>query len=139
MCLSIAIDRPDDVLAKGEHLGYQWMIIHNRMGYRCGYVRLPSGHVWHGKTDWYWDDDAAVAVHGGITFSEPDVPCNDPGPDTDWWIGFDCAHAYDRPDPSLPRHSKIPFLDLGIGTIPSQSFVLQQCHLLCEQAQSAAQ
>ncbi|MFN9907214.1 MAG: hypothetical protein ACK56F_14025 [bacterium] len=42
MCLPIAIKRPDYVLATGEHLGYEWNIVHNGIGYRCGYVRFPN-------------------------------------------------------------------------------------------------
>jgi hypothetical protein len=58
------------------------------------------GPPWHGKKYRDLDD---VAVHGGVTFTEADVPCDAPGADTDWWIGFDCAHAFDAPDPELAR------------------------------------
>ena len=63
MCLSIMINRPDDVLAKGEHLGFEWTVIHNRMGYRCGYVKVPLSHPWHGKS--YGDLYAGAAKSGG--------------------------------------------------------------------------
>lgn len=127
MCLSVALHRPDDVLSKGEHLGFQWMTVHNCMGYRCGYIRLPQGHPWHGMDDC----DVPADVHGGITFSEADEPCDAPGPDTDWWIGFDCAHAGDAPDPSLPGYRA--FLR-SFGTIRTQSYVEAECRRLCEQA-----
>lgn len=137
MCLSIAINRPHHVLAKGEHLGFQWVVVHNGRGYRCGYVRVPLGHRWHGA-DY---DDPHVDVHGGLTFAQPDVPCDAPGPDTDWWLGFDCAHFLDAPDPSLPLDPGVspdsgPFFE---GTVVrSQEYVEAQCRSLCEQAAAIA-
>ena len=146
MCLSIALSRPDDILAKGEHLGLEWMVIHNGNGYRCGYVRLPAGHPWHGENY----DDIPVTVHGGLTFTEPDKPCDAPGPDTDWWIGFDCAHSGDAPDPELPingGHDSLfmdfmlsfaercfPDENFAMPEIRSQEYVERECLSVCEQA-----
>ena len=95
MCLSIAIQRPKDVLGQGKHAGHEWMIVHNWMGYRCGYVRVDKGHAWFGK-DY---DDVPAEIHGGLTFAEPDQPCGKGGADDGWWVGFDCAHGGDNPDP----------------------------------------
>jgi hypothetical protein len=64
MCLSIAIDRPDDVLAEGEHDGFKWTVVHNGTGYRCGYVRIPHGHPWHGQ-DY---DDVPADVRGFLMY-----------------------------------------------------------------------
>jgi len=145
MCLSIAIDRPDDVLAEGEHLGFQWVVVNNGMGYRCGYARVPLGHPWHGKKYGDLDD---VAVHGGVTFTEADVPCDAPGADTDWWIGFDCAHAFDAPDPELARSRSdsgpsLSFLnnllvdgDSERYEVRTQAYVENECRSLCQQASS---
>lgn len=132
MCLSIAINRPKDILAKGEHQGFEWMVIHNGGGYRCGYMRIPAGHPWHGKGY----DDLNVEVHGGLTFAEPDVPCDAPGPDTDWWLGFDCAHAFDAPDPELPTNENDCFKwvpRLG-DVVRTQDYVEAECKSLCQQA-----
>jgi hypothetical protein len=52
-----------------------------RTGALCGYVAIPEDHP--GRDD-DWD------VHGGITFNGQFSD----GDDT-WWIGFDCAHAFD--------------------------------------------
>jgi hypothetical protein len=148
MCLSIAIDRPDDVLAEGEHLGFQWVVVNNRVGYRCGYARVPLGHPWHGKSH----NDLNVEVHGGLTFAEADVPCDAPGADTDWWLGFDCAHAFDAPDPelarscsaSVPSLSSLNFLiafaegDNNCYAVRTQAYVESECRSLCQQASSAA-
>jgi len=127
MCLSIAINNPDDVLSKGEHVGFEWMTVHNGIGYRCGYVRVPVGHPWHGKHY----DDIPVDIHGGLTFAEPDKPCDKDRPDNAWWFGFDCAHLDDANDPSLP--CKHPMPSFG-GSIKTQEYVEAECHSLCEQA-----
>jgi len=139
MCLSIAIKRPDYVLATGEHLGYEWNITHNGMGYRCGYVRVPIGHPWHGKGY----DEVDVDCHGDLTFAAADEPCDKAGEDNAWWVGFDCGHAGDAPDPELPGASRslIPaVLALGrlYGEVRSQEYVEDQCRSICEQAAAAA-
>jgi hypothetical protein len=131
MCLSISIERPNDVLAKGEHLGFQWVVTHNGMGYRCGYVRVPSEHPWYGE-----GDSLCVDVHGGITFSEADIPCDAPGPDNAWWLGFDCAHAGDAPDPCLQSNEALWGL-YRHDTVRTQEYVEHECRSLCEQAAAA--
>jgi hypothetical protein len=82
MCLSIAVEQPERILGEGEHLGLEWMIAKNEMGYRCGYVRVPKGHPCHGGSG----DD--LSVHGGITFAEKDISCDKPGEDDAWWFGL---------------------------------------------------
>ena len=138
MCLSIALRRPDDVLKQGEHLGFEWMIIHNRCGYRCGYVRIPLGHPWHGASD--RDLYATVSVHGGLKFAEADVPCDQGGADNAWWIGFDCAHYNDAADPSLPIDPELyaPLVIFGVGEIRTTEYVEAECLSLCEQAAESA-
>jgi hypothetical protein len=132
MCLSIAIARPDDVLGQGIHLGFEWMIVHNRIGYRCGYVRLPINHPWHGR-DY---DDVPADVHGGLTFAAADVPCPKGGEDNAWWIGFDCAHCDDAPDPALP-HLAGRLWSPPDAVVRTQEYVQAECERLCEQAQAA--
>lgn len=158
MCLSIKVNRPNDVLAEGEHLGFEWAVVHNGNGYRCGYVRLPAGHPWHGAG--YCDSIVeGVGVHGGLSFAKADKPCHKPGPDDAWWLGFDCAHTGDLPDPSLPqsgRYDPLATLFAGLysddeddedddeysfawplGEVRSQEYVEEQCRSLCEQAAAA--
>ena len=134
MCLSIKVSRPNDVLAEGEHLGFEWAVVHNGNGYRCGYIRLPAGHPWHGAG--YYDSIVeGVEVHGGLTFAEADKPCHKTGPDDAWWLGFDCAHSYDRQDPFLPR--EIAAFDFPGAEVRSQEYVEEQCRSLCKQAAAA--
>lgn len=130
MCLSIKINRPECVLAEGVHEGMEWVVVHNNSGYRCGYVRVPKGHPWHGK-DW---DEVDCEVHGGITFAEADVHCDKPGEDDAWWVGFDCAHGGDAADPSLPGYKDYGFRSIPHDVVRSQSYVESECKSLCEQA-----
>lgn len=140
MCLSLAIHRPECVLSSGFHKGFQWTTVHNTSGYRCGYIRLPEGHPWHGKHY----DDVNVEVHGGLTFSEPDEECDAPGNDDAWWLGFDCAHGCDAADYELPGdHHTFRKLSgdyagpryADRGTIRTQEYVENECKSLCEQAE----
>lgn len=131
MCLSIKIKNPAAVLAEGEHAGFQWAVTHNGIGFRCGYVRVPAGHPWHGQ-DY---SDVPADAHGGLTFAQADVPCDAPGPDDAWWLGFDCAHAGDAADPALPA-AYLREWDYGI--VRTQEYVESWCHRLCEQAAAAA-
>jgi hypothetical protein len=134
MCLSLKIKRPADVLSEGQHLGFQWVVIHNGMGYRCGYLRIPTGHPWHGTGTDCSDDTCSADVHGGITFAEADVPCDAPGVDDAWWLGFDCAHAGDQPDFDLPgTHDSYEHL-FRYGVVRTQEYVEAECRKLAEQA-----
>ena len=137
MCLSIKINRPESVLEEGEHEGHQFTIVHNGMGYRCGYVRIPKGHPWHGKSyDDIYDIAPDLNVHGGLTFSEADVECDDPGKDNAWWLGFDCAHSGDAQDPQLPASYKMPYLQTD-SHVRTQDYVRKECHSLCTKASDA--
>lgn len=152
MCLEIAVNNPQRVLAKGHHRGFQWIVLSNMYGYRCGYVRVPEGHPWHG-VDY---KKIECRVHGGLSFSEADVPCDEPEQDgkPGWWVGFDCAHGNDAPDPALmqlvagfaPDYTKLEELlavfSAGRGNcnrvVRSQGFVEAQCRHICKQAEVVA-
>jgi hypothetical protein len=81
-----------------KHNGFHCLITRvSNLGHLCGYVAIPPGHPWHGKS---YNDLQDVEVHGGLTYSEMcsgricHVP--DPGePDGVWWLGFDHAHSGD--------------------------------------------
>lgn len=135
MCLLIKIEHPDRVLEEGEHEGFQWVVTHNGLGYRCGYVRIPKDHPWHGG----YDESINASVHGGLTFWAPDIPCDDDGDDDAWWLGFDCHHAGDACDPLLPsfltsEQRRLHQAVLSYGTIKTTNYVRQECEKLCEQA-----
>ncbi len=153
MCLSITSNDPTRLLAKGEHKEFQWEVTHNGYGIRCGYVRVPKGHSWWGKNY----NEIETECHGGLTFAEKDEPCAQGNEaDDGWWVGFDCGHGFDLPDPTLQRGYIDPltsaFLNfndsfvepmLGItckDTTPqvrTQEYVENECRSLCEQAAKA--
>ncbi len=75
------------------------------LGHLCGYVAVPPGHPYHGKTAWWENgenetESLDLYVHGGITYTGKcqGVICHVPkeGESDDvWWFGFDAAHAGD--------------------------------------------
>ena len=130
MCNPITTASPEVLLSKGVHEGYEWEVVFNRIGYRCGYVRVPAGHPWHGKDYNDLDPD----VHGGLTFAKADTDCGKGGEDSAWWLGFDCAHYMDAPDPSLPGYR--PEMAIG-GTVKTTGYVEAECRSLAEQAKAA--
>src|SRR3990167_2484412 len=135
MCLSIAVDHPDHVLSSGEHEGFEFVTVHNGMGFRCGYVRVPLGHPWHGRS--YDEIEPYPQVHGGLTFSKADKPCGGDRPDNGWWLGFDCAHGGDLPDPALPTDCDIGMPSFGRGVVRTQEYVEAGCRSLCQQAKES--
>lgn len=142
MCNPVTTAHPELLIAKGWAYGFQWEVTANRMGYRCGYVRIPPGHPWHGKD--YDSVEPYPEVHGGLTFAEPDTDCGKGGEDNAWWLGFDAAHYGDAPDPSLPGYRKEFDIngryDPGVvprATIKTTEYVSEQCRNLALQAQEA--
>lgn len=146
MCLPFN-DLERRTLAKGEHAGFHWQVVQNYYGYRCGYVRVEPGHPWYGKkdvcyVDGCWEDTPhdcqrlKARMHGGCTFGEYGKACPTHGSEAEWWIGFDCAHLGDAPDPTLSSyHESWRGTD---GVVRSQAYVEEQCRSLCEQAAAAA-
>jgi hypothetical protein len=92
------------------------------------------GHPWHGKGY----DDINADVHGGLTFAEPDLPCDKGEPDDAYWLGFDCAHGGDAPDPALRGARSFSLCSLFDAEIRTQQYVEEECRSLCEQAIAAA-
>jgi hypothetical protein len=136
MCNPITTHNPDCLLAKGVAYGFEWEVTSNRIGYRCGYVRIPPGHPWHGKE--YDAVEPYPEVHGGLTFADADTDCGKGGEDNAWWLGFDCAHYGDAPDPSLPGYEKVARYGLHEdGTIRTTEYVSEECRNLALQAQAA--
>lgn len=124
MTLRMTIDRPLDVLSQGEHLGFPWVTMKNGMGYRCGYVGIPKGHPWYGKGY----DELCPEVHGGLTYADLSED------ESVWWMGFDCAHYMDAPDPQLVEAGYCFTRMNPAAIIRSQDYVESNCHTLCEQA-----
>jgi hypothetical protein len=86
------LEEPDRI--EWQHEGLTCLILrHPQLGHLCGYVAIPAEHPWHGAE---YDALGDVTVHGGLTYSQemPDHGCDALDAAT-WWLGFDCAHAYD--------------------------------------------
>ena len=49
MCNPISTLYPDRLLLKAEYQGYEYEVTRNHSYFRCGYVRIPPPHPWHGK------------------------------------------------------------------------------------------
>jgi hypothetical protein len=97
MCLPV---QPFKVKREWEHAGLQCAVTQaQEAGNHCGYVRVPPGHLLHGVGFETSDRVQSLEVHGGVTFSELE-PCTEHADGQGWWLGFDCAHAWDtRYDP----------------------------------------
>ncbi len=75
---------------------YPCLMVRNEVGAWCGYVGVPPGHPWHGKSA----DDVHATVHGGVSYADSchGRVCHVPGPGDAhdmWWVGFDCMHHRD--------------------------------------------
>ncbi len=96
----------------GTYKNYEYLIVLNANGHRCGYVAIPPEHKYSetpkemrsflgGTEHAHWNYDSLdINCHGRLTFMSPEhslkkmlnIPCND------MWIGFDCAHYNDAID-----------------------------------------
>ena len=119
------LDEPDK--DEFEHDGLKCLILRNlELGHLCGYVAVPKGHPCYGKDYDHipYDDLFPVEVHGGLTFSgEGD---GNRWPEGHWWLGFDCAHAWD-----LVPYMYMPFG--SSGTYRNFQYVRQETKDLAEQ------
>lgn len=123
MCLSTIIDDPSRLIEQGTIEEFEYVITHNYLGHRCGYLKVTPGHPWHSRHD----DQVAASVHGGLTFAEADVPCDREGDDAGWWVGFDCGHCFDAPDPTLPTIEPIFSFDFpGLDSLKERAFRQRQ-------------
>ena len=144
MCLAIH-DLEERRLASGTKDGFEFEVVHNDIGYRCGYIRVLPGHPWFGKEYQQIDCD----VHGGLTFASKGTACATHGEEAEWWVGFDCAHFGDAPDETvmpqaylaihqriqreIPRPSILP-----PDVVRTTEYVVRECGRLARQAKRAA-
>ncbi len=145
----------------GTFHGLEYEVVATSMGHRCGYVRIPEGHPLFGLDYGHAAPAVSMAdlegecvgkrgvmsllhsggpeakdvrldllfdVHGSLTFAGPRHA------QTDWWLGFDCAHAGDAPDPELmsPELYGLRFRDPG-DLIRSREYVSAECERLAKQ------
>lgn len=133
-------------LESGEVRGFEYEIVHNDTGYRCGYIKVLPGHPWFAK-DY---DDISADVHGGLTYANYGIACaGEHDEKAEWWVGFDCMHVHDGPDESLyPKDGEhgaarikaiIPdYFEKSYNTIKDTPYVRAECASLAQQAHDAA-
>lgn len=82
---STELNQPGPDVRRWTHRGLTCMIRAGpkELGFFNGYVAVGPEHPWYRK----YRDDAAVEIHGGLTYAalEPDG----------WVFGFDTGHAFD--------------------------------------------
>ena len=82
--------------------GFECVILGQARGHRCGYVKIPDGHpLFQGSSLKKLNLLDQLRVHGGITYSEVSQYYSIEADEIAWWIGFDCAHAFDGTDRAL--------------------------------------
>jgi len=95
-----------------------------------GYVGLPKGHKFYGKG--YDDIGQEIDCHGGLTFTghwddDPEL----------WWIGFDCAHAWDMTpgiEMRLPLDMQMKISDIDKNvTYKNIEYVRNECKSIVDQ------
>src|SRR3990172_10151188 len=91
---------------QGKYKNFNYIVIARKIGFRCGYVRLPKNNKFYGK---HYGDIDLLDVHGGLTFSGKLTGL------AGFWIGFDCAHFGDGYDLSLVKDETVKecLLDLN--------------------------
>jgi hypothetical protein len=139
-------------VAKGEYLGYEWEIVHNSMGFLCGYIKVLPGHPWFAlqyDAVGYKSEELGLSdvdVHGGLTFGDYGKACPTHGKKDEYWFGFDCGHAGDGRsveymEPKLREaYTTGPmaeFLDSPHSTFRDKAYVQAECESLIRQAIAA--
>ncbi len=135
-------DEPDKEQWADEETGYACLIKRNHSGALCGYVGVPEGHPWHGKGY----DEIEPDVHGGLTYAalcqegpEGQTICHVPAPGEPeplWWLGFDCAHAWDL-SPGMEareRECGMPPIRIPGSSYKPVGYVKEECARLAQQA-----
>ncbi len=148
-------DEPDVAEWTQEETGVPCLVLRNmELGAFCGYVGVHPTHPWHGVSD-----PPEAAAPGGITFSglyaDTGITKLDrrgkavtlPGrPDESylgfWFLGFDCAHAFDLV-PSMralfPRRRKEPVRIASRGLHPPMVDVYRDFVWVRKQVEELAQ
>jgi hypothetical protein len=113
--------------------GFALWVMFNRLGYRVGYVRVPlKAERWmkeHCPANVrHWPDN--IECHGGITFCQPmERPLDVLSPGL--VIGFDCAHAGDKPAKEIPGLTMPGHEDTDVAR--SLEYCIDECHGIIKQ------
>lgn len=154
-CLVIGDKENTDFALEGGGIykNYEYVIILNGLGHRCGYVAIPPEHPFDKipkpDNDYCRDGDLDysemdIECHGGLTFasrnhglkSELNITCNDA------WIGFDCGHYDDGIDFDAMRKYygdeyteklRSTLYVLCDGTVKDFDYVANECKSIIDQ------
>lgn len=137
-------DEPDKAQWIDPATGLDCLIVRNRMGAWCGYVGVPPEHPLYGRRCNDVHDAMDLDVHGGLTFAAPCAEGEDPGavchmaapgrPEHVWWLGFDCAHAWDFVPGMFQFEHRMGFGLLGMDqTYRDLTYVVDQVTALAGQ------
>jgi hypothetical protein len=84
-----------DLVEWRHESGLALLMNRSSTGAWCGYVGLPPPHRYYGRPYGEVEENAS---HGGLTFADHCHGRHQPrdGESREvWWVGFDCAHAFD--------------------------------------------
>jgi hypothetical protein len=114
-------------------------------GSLCGYVGVPEGHPWHGRSPAGIAPGGRELTYGELCQEGPDeyTICHVPGPgepDALYWLGFHCGYIRDIQPGREARdreHGWPPIRDGG-ETYKTAEYVKEECARLAAQAAAAA-
>jgi hypothetical protein len=148
---------PDKEQWEDPGTGYPCLLVRSQTsGALCGYVGVAAGHPWHGR-GWSHDDwpGGMPDVHGSLTYAAPCQGDPDghsichlaaPGePEPLWWLGFDCAHAFDVMPKIEATFRQLPSDMPSLGCLHhgdmasyrTAAYVMSECARLARQAAEA--
>ncbi len=137
----------------GTYKDYEYLIVLNHMGHRCGYVAIPPEHKANNigqRVNTYTKEEELdysaldIECHGGLTFGGKHHGLKKLLTNTceDNWIGFDCCHLYDASDYELlteyfgeqteSRKSTLSLLNEE-GTVKTFKYVEKECKSIIDQ------
>jgi hypothetical protein len=95
----IWMDEPDEVEWDSEEWRVPCLIMRApELGVLCGYVGVAPAHPWHGL-DLVALNEVVTNGHWGVSWAAPRdqlrVTRTDETVADHWYVGFDCAHAFD--------------------------------------------
>jgi hypothetical protein len=144
----IWMDEPDEAEWDSEEWRVPCLVLRTPLGSLCGYAGIAQAHPWHGLGRNRLD----AAVHWPLTWAGPRdqlrVTRTDATVADHWYVGFDCAHAFDliphfrtlfpkrAAEPILiaSQHGTPPFVD----TYKDFVWVRRRVEELAEQARKAS-
>ncbi len=111
------------VEAHKKYKHYEYCVAAMDSGHRCGYVKTEDFDFAYKKK--YDDLHDFITCHGGLTYGSYTTFSKSHG----YWIGFDCAHSGDAPDPKFKNEDNEMYYRLfnSGGTVRTKSFCIDEC------------